>query len=128
MKLTHTRLLVDCFKECFIFYRDVMGFEPIWGTEEGKYADFNTGNTTLALYDRKSMADAIGCSYSVNDHFNDRAVIVFQVNDVDKAFLELKEKVNFMSEPISRQYGIRSVNFRDPAGNLIELYHEIPTE
>jgi len=128
MKLTHTRLLVDCFKECFIFYRDVMGFEPIWGTEEGKYADFNTGNTTLALYDRKSMADAIDCSYSVNDHFNDRAVIVFQVNDVDKAFLELKEKVNFMSEPISRQYGIRSVNFRDPAENLIELYHEIPTE
>ncbi|WP_422659800.1 VOC family protein [Paenibacillus sp. EC2-1] len=128
MELTHTRLLVDCFKECFVFYRDVMGFEPIWGTEEGKYADFNTGNTTLALYDRKSMADAIDCSYSVNDHFNDRVVIVFQVNDVDKAFLELKEKVNLMSEPISRQYGIRSVNFRDPAGNLIELYHEIPIE
>lgn len=128
MELTHTRLLVDCFKECFIFYRDVMGFEPIWGTEEGRYADFNAGNTVLALYDRKSMADAIDGSYSVDDHFNDRVVIVFQVNDVDKAFLELKEKVNFLSEPISRQYGIRSLNFRDPAGNLNELYHEIPME
>ncbi|ANY76315.1 MULTISPECIES: VOC family protein [Paenibacillus] len=128
MELTHTRLLVDCFKECFIFYRDVMGLEPIWGTEEGRYADFNAGNTTLALFDRKSMAEAINESYSVDDHFNDRTVIVFQVNDVDKSFLELKGKVNFISEPVSRQYGIRSLNFRDPAGNLIELYHEIPME
>jgi len=105
-----------------------MGFEPIWGTEEGRYADFNAGNTTLALFDRKSMADAINEAYSVNDQFNDRMVLVFQVKDVDKSFLELKEKINFLSEPISRQYGIRSVNFRDPAGNLIELYHEIPME
>lgn len=65
-------------------------------------------------------------SYSIDDHFNDRTVIVFQVNDEDKSFLEMKEKVNFISEPVSRQYGIRSVNFRDPAGNLIELYQEIP--
>lgn len=128
MELTHTRILVDCFKECFIFYRDVMGFEPIWGTEEGRYADFNAGNTTLALFDRKSMADAINEAYSVNDQFNDRMVLVFQVKDVDKSFLELKEKIKFLSEPISRQYGIRSVNFRDPAGNLIELYHETPME
>ena len=78
------------------------------------------------FFDRKSMADAIDGSYSVDDHFNDRTVIVFQVNDVDQTFPELKEKVNFISEPVSRQYGIRSVNFRDPAGNLIELYHEIP--
>ncbi|KOP68466.1 bleomycin resistance protein [Bacillus sp. FJAT-18019] len=126
MKLTHTRLLVDCYKECFLFYRDIMGFEPVWGTEEGRYADFNAGNTTVALFDRKSMADAIDGPYSVDDHFNDRTVIVFQVNDVDQTFLELKEKVNFISEPVSRQYGIRSANFRDPAGNLIELYHEIP--
>lgn len=128
MELTHTRLLVDCFRECFHFYRDVVGFEPIWGTEEGTYADFKAGNTTLALYDRKSMADAIGSSYSLNDPFSDRVVIVFKVNDVDKAFLELKEKVNFILEPISTPYGIRNANFRDPAGNLIELYHEIPME
>ncbi|PWW07177.1 hypothetical protein DFQ01_10269 [Paenibacillus cellulosilyticus] len=38
MELTHTRLLVDCFRDCFIFYRDVMGFEAIWGTENDTYA------------------------------------------------------------------------------------------
>lgn len=30
MKLTHTRLLVDDYKACFIFYRDVLGFEVSW--------------------------------------------------------------------------------------------------
>lgn len=128
MELTHTRLLVDCFKECFVFYRDVMGFEPIWGTEEDTYADFKTGNNILALYDRKSMADAIGGPYSPNDPYSDRVVMVFKVNDVDETYLELKEKVNFILEPISTPYGIRNANFRDPAGNLIELYHEIPME
>ena len=128
MELTHTRLLVDCFKECFIFYKDIMGFEPIWGTEEGTYADFKAGNTILALYDRKAMLDSIGDSYSSKDTFNDRVVMVFKVNDVDKSFLELREKVGFIVEPVSTPYGIRNVNFRDPAGNLIELYHEIPME
>ncbi|MGM0885174.1 MAG: VOC family protein [Bacillota bacterium] len=116
MELTHTRLLVDCFKDCFVFYRDVMGFEPIWGTEEDTYADFKASNTILALYDRKAMADAIGSSYSPNDPFSDRVVMVFKVNDVDKTFLELKEKVSFILEPISTPYGIRNANFRDPAG------------
>lgn len=105
-----------------------MGFEPIWGTEEGTYADFKGGNTILALYDRKAMSDAIGSSYSPNDPFSDRVVMVFNVNDVDKSFVELKEKVSLFLETTSTPYGIRNANFRDPAGNLIELYHEIPME
>lgn len=27
MELTHTRILVDRYKECFLFYGDVLGFK-----------------------------------------------------------------------------------------------------
>jgi catechol 2,3-dioxygenase-like lactoylglutathione lyase family enzyme len=117
MELTHTRLLVDSFKECFVFYRDVMGFEPVWGTEDGTYADFRAGNTVLALYSRKDMAASINGSYASNASHIDRVVIVFRVKDVDAAFQSLKSKVHFLLEPTSTPYGI-----------LIELYHEIPME
>lgn len=31
MNITHIRLLVDNYKECFLFYRDTLGFEVSWG-------------------------------------------------------------------------------------------------
>jgi catechol 2,3-dioxygenase-like lactoylglutathione lyase family enzyme len=31
MKLTHIRLLVNNYRDCFFFYRDVLGFEVGWG-------------------------------------------------------------------------------------------------
>ncbi len=33
MVISHTRLLVLRFAECFRFYRDVMGFTVTWGDE-----------------------------------------------------------------------------------------------
>lgn len=128
MELTHTRLLVDCFKDCFIFYRDVLGLEPIWGNEQGRYADFRTGSSILAIYERQEMAKSIEGSYSIDDQHIDRAVVVFKVENVDESFDRLKSKVKFIVEPTSTPYGIRSANFRDPAGTLIEIYHEIPME
>lgn len=40
MELTHIRLLVDNYKDCFHFYKDILGFEVTWGDENSNYADF----------------------------------------------------------------------------------------
>ena len=62
-KFTYTRLLVSDFKACFRFYRDVMGFQPTFGNEDDVYADFNTGEVVIALFDRSLMSKAIGTSH-----------------------------------------------------------------
>ena len=62
MNLTYqfTRLLVSNFKACFIFYRDILGFTPIYGTEDEVYADFDCGPVNISLFDKYLMNKAIG--------------------------------------------------------------------
>ncbi|MGG3641168.1 VOC family protein [Bacillus gobiensis] len=60
MKLTHVRLLTRNFKGCFLFYRDILGFDVGWGNEESRYAEFKAGETIIGLFDRTAMAKAIG--------------------------------------------------------------------
>ncbi|GGE06713.1 glyoxalase [Marinithermofilum abyssi] len=124
MQLTHTRLLVKNYRDCFLFYRDVLGFPVLWGDEESLYADFDAGDAKLALFDRRQMAEAVG-----NDHLPlerkamDRVVIIFRVENVDETYHGLKEQgVHFVAEPTSREaWRIRSAQFRDPDGTLIEI-------
>jgi lactoylglutathione lyase len=49
-KYEFTRLLVTNFKECFRFYRDVMRFNPNFGTEDDTYADFEIETKSISLY------------------------------------------------------------------------------
>ncbi len=51
-----TRLLVTNFRECYVFYRDVLGFTPVFGDENDTYADFAAGPLNIALFDKQEMA------------------------------------------------------------------------
>lgn len=120
---THTRLLVSDYRECFRFYRDVMGFEVGWGDEESQYADFETGDATLALFGREAMADAVGTAERpVATHHQDEVVLVFRVASVDDTYEQLRERIEFVTDPHDRpDWGIRVAHFRDPDGNLVEI-------
>lgn len=127
--LTHVRLLVPNFRDCFRFYRDVLGLEPTWGTEEDTYADFNCGPIALALFDQQEMAEAIGSALSAAaSSVQDRAAFVLQVDKVDDTYQQLVEKgVVFVTKPQDRTgWGIRTAHFRDPAGNLLEIFEPLP--
>ncbi|WP_234293167.1 hypothetical protein [Fictibacillus sp. FJAT-27399] len=85
MELTHTRLLVDNYKDCFLFYKDVLGFEISWGDENSGYADFkfNSG-ASLGIFTRKQMAEAVGVEYSADITKVDRTALIFKVSSVEK--------------------------------------------
>jgi lactoylglutathione lyase len=53
----------------------------------------------------------------------DRAMIIFEVEDVDVRYEALKTRgVTFTHPPEDHaDWGIRTAHFRDPAGNLIEI-------
>jgi catechol 2,3-dioxygenase-like lactoylglutathione lyase family enzyme len=128
LRYTYTRLLVERYPDCFRFYRDVLGFEPGFGDESSGYADFATGDTTLALFDRSEMAQAVGTSSKPADaDIQDRIALIFGVDSVDQTYADLTGRgVTFITEPADRpEWGIRVAHFRDPAGNLIEIYHSL---
>lgn len=130
MKMTHTRLLVSNYRDCFIFYREVLGFPAVWGDEYTRYAAIDVDGHKLALFSRAKMAEAIGAEQPLPiPEEQDSVCLVFAVEDVDQVYQALKEKgIAPINEPHDRNdWGIRCFHFRDPDGNLIEVNKELGT-
>jgi len=125
-------LLVVRFDECFRFYRDVMGFSVIWGEEGGSYASFVVNeNARLSIFKRDQMAEAIGTADApARANCQDCLALTFGVKDFDEVKTELHEKdVKFITPAIDRRdWGIRTIFFRDPDGTLLQIESEIPKD
>lgn len=125
MKLTHIRLLVVDMDACFRFYRDVMGFEVLWGREGGGYAVFETGGgISLAIFPRQEMAESVGTAEApVEVECQDRALLIFGVEDLEATVAGLRARGAEFVRGVEdhADWGIRTAHLRDPAGTLIEL-------
>ena len=123
-KFTNTRLLVTNFKECFLFYRDVMGYKAVYGSESDVYAEFDTGGVTLALFNRQFMSEAVGTTaLPLHAKAQDTLCLCFEVENVDAVCEQLKHQgIELVAEPADRTgWGIRTAHLRDPDGTLIEI-------
>jgi lactoylglutathione lyase len=126
VELTHTRLLVNNYKDCYEFYREVLDFPCTWGDESSNYAQFTVGATQLAIFEKQQMLEDIGKSSPDLEQNMFQAMLIFRVVNVDQKYEELKSKVPFINEPHDRKdWGIRVAHFKDPEGNLIEINHNI---
>lgn len=127
-KFSQVRLLVDDFPACFRFYQETLGFPVNFGDENEVYADFDAGGVQLALYRRDLMANDIGIGDkpAVADA-QDRTSLTFEVENVDDAARELAGKgIVIVFAPTDRPaWGMRTAHFRDPSGNLLEIFHPI---
>lgn len=141
-RFSHVCLLVDDFPACFRFYRDTMGFDPVWGDETDSYAEFVAGgsdtagatgseDTDLTLFDRAEMADVLGTADRPGTRAErDTAMAVFDVDDLDAEAATLRERgASFAVDPTDRpDWGVRVAYLRDPDGSLLELSESIPTD
>jgi lactoylglutathione lyase len=125
VELTHIRLLVDDLDGCVRFYRDTMRFDLT--AQHGDYVEFKAGEVLLALFPRTAMAEAVGFDPLAA---GDRVALVFHVGDVDTALAEVRERGAVVAAEAQDRpdWGLRVAHLRDPDGNLIELYHDIPSE
>ncbi|MFN6464061.1 MAG: VOC family protein [Nostoc sp. DedVER02] len=128
LQLTHLRLLVSNYKDSFLFYRDLLKFDVDWGDENSGYAEFNTGYVKLGLFKKELMAEVVPRieqpSYIVN---RDKIALIFAVDNVDEVYQQVKsQSAIVVTEPQDRpDWGIRTAHFRDPDGNLIEIYNNL---
>jgi catechol 2,3-dioxygenase-like lactoylglutathione lyase family enzyme len=125
MELNQVRLLVDDFAACRDFYRDVIGLELTFKSDDVAYAQFIAEGVALGLYGRKRMANVVGNTEASNARSGkDTVLLSFVVEDVDATYTALKAKgVDFVNEPHDQEAWFMRVTYlRDPDGNLIEIY------
>ena len=127
MKFSSVRLLVKDYKKCFKFYTEQLGFEPVWGDEDGCYASFKVaeGIEGFAIFVSDFMAPAVGNTDKTQPSgYREKSLVSFEVENVDEAYKALSAKgIHFVNQPTDMpDWGMRVVHFRDPEENLIELF------
>ena len=130
MRLSQIRLLTNNFPAMVRFYRDVLGLRADWEGESGDYASFIVpdGGSLVAVLRRDALDEAIGPAET--RPVGDRAVVVFDVPDVDTMVASLWQRGAVVASPPTDQprWGLRVGHVRDPDGNLVELVQPLPRQ
>ncbi|MEV0297555.1 VOC family protein [Nocardia sp. NPDC050710] len=125
MKLVSIRLITDDIQRLVSFYHHVTGVEANWATPD--FAEIVTPAGTLAIGSTRTVAlFAAGSAHPADNH---TAIIEFLVPDVDADYRRLRDTVeDFVNEPTTMPWGNRSLLFRDPDGNLINLFTPVTAQ
>ena len=132
MKFSNVRLLVKDYQKCFKFYTEKLGFEPLWGDENGPYANFKVadGIEGFAIFVSDFMAPVVGnAEKSQPMGYREKSLVSFEVENVDETYQKLLGKdVNFINQPTDMpDWFMRVVHLRDPEENLIEFFTPLKT-
>ena len=107
-----TTFLVDDVVETVEFYRDILGFEVdfVYG-DPASYGSVSR-NDAIINFSKSEPAGRRNSVISAGPGNGVDALII--VSDVDDIFLELKERgAKVVSEPVSRDYGLRDFQIED---------------
>jgi catechol 2,3-dioxygenase-like lactoylglutathione lyase family enzyme len=106
------------------FYIDVLGFTVEWEPDRDNIY-LSSGIDNLALH--RAAALPTGASVSTNQALDHLGLIVRRPEDVDTwaTFLEGRG-VTLAAKPRTHRDGARSLYFRDPDGNTIQIIHHPP--
>jgi predicted enzyme related to lactoylglutathione lyase len=125
MKLVSIRIITADVKGLVSFYELVTGAKAVWGNE--LFAEISTSVGTLAIGSEKTVPlFGIG---SAEAAANRTAIIEFIVDDVDAEYERLRGQLSeVVTEPTTMPWGNRALLFRDPEGNLVNLFTPVTDE
>ncbi|MEZ0051608.1 putative enzyme related to lactoylglutathione lyase [Mycobacterium sp. MAA66] len=125
MKLVSTRIITADVKGLVAFYELVTGVDAVWANE--LFAEIPTAVATLAIGSDKTVA-MFGAG-SAEPAANRSAIIEFIVDDVDADYERLRGQLySVVTEPTTMPWGNRTLLFRDPDGNLVNLFTPVSDE
>lgn len=118
--LDYVILLCDNLEPMKSFYREIMGFQIY--RDDGEWIEMKIGASLVTLRKR-------GRSYDGAKLANTASVqLAFRVApaEVEMCHRELLAKgIEILDSPRDMDYGHRTLFFRDPEGNILEIYADI---
>ena len=119
MQFTSIRIITDNIEGLVAFYETVLGVPA--NRPAPVFAEFKTAAGTLAIGSTATVA-MLGTN-APKPGSNNSVIIEFQVNDTDKEFARIRPSLeDIVLEPTTMPWGNRSTLFRDPDGNLVNLF------
>jgi predicted enzyme related to lactoylglutathione lyase len=125
MNLVSIRIITDDVAGMADFYERLTGGEA---ERQGDiFAEVRSSYATLAIGSSKTVG--LFGPGSVRAADNHTAIIEFLVDDVDAQYQRIRDWVDeIVTEPTTMPWGNRSLLFRDPDGNLINLFTPVTPE
>ena len=119
MNFASIRIITHDIDRLTRFYEQVTGMEA--ARPAPVFAEFRTVGATLAIALPATVA-MLG-EHAPKPGSNDSIIIEFVVDDVDAEFARLRDTLDdVVLEPTTMPWGNRSTLFRDPDGNLVNLF------
>lgn len=119
MNFASIRIVTDDVDKLAAFYELVTGITP--ARPAPVFAEFRTETGVVAIGSTATVA-MLG-EAAPRPGSNNSVIIEFQVDDVDADFARLRESLDeVVLEPTTMPWGNRSVLFRDPDGNVVNLF------
>jgi len=123
--LASIRIITDDLDRLVDFYEQVTGVSA--ERPAPVFAELVLPSATLAIGDSQTVQlFGAGSARAADNH---TVIIEFQVDDVDAEYQRLTPHVDdWVQEPTTMPWGNRSVLFRDPDNNLVNLYTPVSDE
>ena len=126
LKFSNVRLLVDDFPTVWAFYAKTLGLKHRSFYGEPPYGELYLGRSErLGIFDRRLMSEAIGIPVRTPARGSTGSVaVILEAPNVDRLAARLRRRnVKLTAPPTDRPaWGIRTLHFQDPEGNLIEAF------
>lgn len=125
MKFVSTRIITADVKRLVGFYEMVTRVRAVGGND--LFAEIPTPVGTLAIGSDKTVP--LFGDGSAEPAANRSVIVEFIVEDVDGEYERLRERVaEIVTPPTTMPWGNRALLFRDPDGNLVNLFTPVTDE
>lgn len=127
MNLVSIRLITAKMESLVKFYEQVTGFPVVQYTPD--FAELQTNTATLAIGSTRTL-QFFGGENVAQAAQNRSTIIEFMVDNVDKDYERLADFLQsyIVQQPIIMPWGNKSLLFRDPDGNLVNLFTPVSPE
>jgi predicted enzyme related to lactoylglutathione lyase len=124
MDFTSVRVITNDLESMVQFYEQVTGVSA--ARPAPVFAELRLPSSTIAFGHAQTAQLFRDGAHPADNH---SVIIEFLVDDVDKEYERLTTFVNdWVLEPTTMPWGNRSMLFRDPDGNLINLFTPVTAE